>query len=128
MSNYDIQAALEHFRAKMAFTTGAHELEVLVNGDTDPDTYQVVDVRYARDFAAGHVPGAVNLPKGKWVNPRGLRRDATLYVYCYNQTCHLAADAAVALLEQGYRVVEVEGGWDTWVRNGSGIEVAAKSA
>lgn len=128
MTQYNFDKALEHFRARTAFTTGAHELEVLINSDTDPASYQVVDVRYPRDFAAGHVPGAINLPRGKWQDTRELRRDATLYVYCYNQTCHLAAEAAVALVEQGFRVVEVEGGWDTWVKYGSGIEVSARSA
>ena len=128
MIRYDIDRALDHFRARTTFTTGAHELDVLVASDTDPETYQVVDVRLPRDYASGHVPGAINLPRGKWQQPRSLRKDATVYVYCYNQTCHLAAEAAVALLEQGYRVIEVEGGWDTWVRNGSGIEVSARSA
>ena len=128
MNQYDFEKAGEFFRDKMAFTTGQHDLELLVDGKTDPETYQVVDVRYPRDFAAGHVPGAINLPKGKWRNPKGLDKDATLYVYCCNPTCHLAAEAAVELVAQGYRVVEVEGGWDTWVSNGYGIEVTARSA
>lgn len=128
MKHYDFSRAGEYFADKMAFTTGSHELELLVNSRASRDKYQVVDVRYPADFAIGHVPGAINLPKGKWRNPQGLNKDATLYLYCYNPTCHLAAEAAVELVAQGYRVVEVEGGWDTWVRNGYGIEVTAKSA
>ncbi len=128
MKQYDFEKASEYFRAKTSFTTGSHELELLVNSRKHPDTYQVVDVRYPADYAAGHVAGAINLPKGRWQNPQGLSKDATLYLYCYNQTCHLAAEAAVELVAQGYRVVEVEGGWDTWVKNGYGIEVTAKSA
>ncbi len=128
MSNYDFEKAFEYFSDKMNFTTGSHELEVLVNSKTNPAKYQVVDVRYPADFAAGHVPGAINLPKNKWANARGLNRDATVYVYCYNQTCHLAADAAVELVRQGFKVVEVEGGWDTWLKNGYAVEQTAKSA
>ena len=128
MRNYDFEKAFEYFSDKMAFTTGSHELEVLVNSKTSPAKYQVVDVRYPADFAAGHVPGAINLPKGKWTNVKGLNRDATLYLYCYNPTCHLAAEAAVELVRQGYKVVEVEGGWDTWVKNGYAVEQTAKSA
>lgn len=128
MKHYDSSRAADYFADKMAFTTGSHELELLVNSRANRDRYQVVDVRYPSDFAAGHVPGAINLPKGKWRNPQGLKQDATLYLYCYNPTCHLAAEAAVELVNQGYRVVEVEGGWDTWVKNGYGIEVTAKSA
>ena len=128
MSNYDLAKAQEFFRAKMAFTTGAHELAVLIDSKTDRSTYQVVDVRYPADFARSHVPGAINLPKGRWSNPKGLNKDATLYLYCYNQTCHLAAEAAVALSALGYRVVEVEGGFDTWLRNGSRTEASVRSA
>ena len=128
MKQYDHDKAGEFFRAKTSFTTGSHELEVLVNSRKNPATYQVVDVRYPADFAAGHVPGAISLPKGKWQQTKELNKDATLYLYCYSQTCHLAAEAAVELVAQGYRVVEVEGGWDTWVRNGYGIEVQVRSA
>ncbi|HSG64120.1 MAG TPA: rhodanese-like domain-containing protein [Gammaproteobacteria bacterium] len=128
MTSYDFSRASDFFKDRIAFTTGPHELKVLVEGNTDPATYQVVDVRYPADFAAGHVPGAVNLPNGRWRNPRGLDKNATLYLYCYNPTCHMAAAAAVELVAQGYRVVEVEGGWDTWVANGYRIERLAESA
>jgi rhodanese-related sulfurtransferase len=125
MNTYDVTEANRFFRAKTAFTTGVHELEVLINGKTDRSTYQVVDVRYPADFAKGRVPGAVNLPKGKWRNAQGLDKDATLYLYCYTPTCHLAAEAAVELTAQGYRVVEVEGGWERWLHDGFAVEQAA---
>lgn len=128
MTSYDFSCASDFFKDRIAFTTGPHELKVLVEGNTDPATYQVVDVRYPADFAAGHVPGAVNLPNGRWRHPRGLDKNATLYLYCYNPTCHMAAAAAVELVAQGHRVVEVEGGWDTWVANGYRIERLAESA
>jgi rhodanese-related sulfurtransferase len=126
--SYNLAEAREHFAARLAYTTGVHELEYLVNQGQGRNDYQVVDVRYPTDFAAGHVPGAVNLPKGKWQNAKGLRKDATLYVYCYDQTCHLAAEAALELLSQGYRVVEVEGGFDRWVAKGFRSESAAQAA
>lgn len=129
-TTYDFDRAQDYFRDRMTFTTGVHELEVLINGKTDQEAYQVVDVRYPADFAKARVPGAINLPKGKWRNPAGLNRDATLYLYCYNPTCHLAAEAALELTTQGFRVVEVEGGWETWVKNGYAVDetAAAKSA
>lgn len=116
MSNYDLDRAREHFKARVAYTTGVFELDYIVQHN--PGDAVVVDVRFPTDFAAGHVPGAISLPKGKWQNPKGLHKDATHYVYCYDQTCHLAAEAAVALTGQGYKVVEVEGGFDRWVEKG----------
>jgi rhodanese-related sulfurtransferase len=126
MSNYDLQQAQEYFRNKLAFTTGVHELEGIVlqnKGD-----FRVIDVRFPADYARGHVPGAVNLPRGKWQNARGLSKTGSNYLYCYNQTCHLATEAAVELSRQGYRVVEVEGGWAAWEANGYRIEQFAASA
>ncbi len=125
MSNYDYDRANRFFRDRVAFTTGTHELEVLIESGRDRESYQVVDVRYPADYAKSRVPGAINLPKGKWKNPTGLRKDATLYLYCYNPTCHLAAEAAVELTAQGYRVVEVEGGWSNWEANGYRQETQA---
>jgi rhodanese-related sulfurtransferase len=126
MSNYDTQQALDFFRARMTFTTGVHELDSLVQqGKGD---FRVVDVRFPSDFAKGHVPGAVSLPKGKWHTARGLTKEGLNYLYCYNQTCHLAAEAAIELAAQGYKVVEVEGGWAAWEANGYRIENAAQAA
>lgn len=117
MTAYDFDRAAQYFRDRLSFTTGVHELQVLITSDKRPENYQVVDVRYPADFATSRIPGAINLPKGQWKNVRVLDKDATIYLYCYTQTCHLAAQAAVELAAQGYKVVEVEGGWDTWVKS-----------
>jgi rhodanese-related sulfurtransferase len=126
MNSYDLRKAQEHFAARTAFTTGVHELSAIAqknHGDV-----VIVDVRMPSDYANGHVPGAINLPRGKWRNPKGLRPDAVHYVYCYDQTCHLAAEAAVALTRQGYKVIEVEGGWDRWQAKGLPAETATQVA
>ena len=130
MSNYDLAKAREHFASRLAFTTGVHELDYLVQHPQEQhgSDFTVVDVRFPRDFAAGHVPGAINLPKGKWQNAKGLRKDAVHYLYCYDQTCHLAVEAAVELTRQGYKVVEVEGGFDRWQTKGFRSESAAAAA
>lgn len=125
-ANYDTEQARRFFEQRSAFTTGTHELQVLLDGDTDPDSYRVVDVRFPDDHAKGHIPGAINLPMPKWDQPRHLEsvldRNATLYLYCYTPTCHLAAQAAAKLAAAGYRVVEVEGGWEDWVARGYPVE------
>ena len=130
MSNYDLTRAQEHFQSRLAFTTGVHELDFLVQQGKarNKSDFTVVDVRFPTDYAAGHVPGAINLPKGKWQNPKGLRKDAVHYLYCYDQTCHLAVEAAVELTRQGYKVIEVEGGFDRWQTKGFRSESAAAAA
>jgi rhodanese-related sulfurtransferase len=70
----------------------------------------------------GHVPGAVNLPNGRWQTATGLSRDKLNILYCYSQTCHLAAEAAVELTSRGYPVVEMEDGFEGWKASGYAIE------
>jgi rhodanese-related sulfurtransferase len=112
---YDIARAREHFTAKQSFTTGPHELLGMLDRKED---VVVVDVRFPTDFRKAHVAGAVNLPKGKWQSAAGLSKEKLNVLYCYNQTCHMAAEAALELLALGYPVVEMEGGFATWEANG----------
>jgi rhodanese-related sulfurtransferase len=107
----DPAKAKEYFEAKMAFTTGPVELERMMK---QGENIQVVDVRAAEDYAQGHIPGAVSLPKDQWPTLKGLRKDKTNVVYCYSQVCHLAATAALEFAGKGYPVMELEGGWRTW--------------
>ena len=103
--------AKEYFEAKMQFTTGPVELDRMIKQGED---INIVDVRAADDYAKGHIPCAINLPKENWSTLASLRKDKTNVIYCYSQTCHLAATAAVEFAEQGYPVMEMEGGFRTW--------------
>ena len=53
MKPYDLQKAKEYFQARVAFTTGVHELQVMT--ETGRGAASVIDVRYPADFAQGHV-------------------------------------------------------------------------
>lgn len=131
---YDFARAEAYFQDRLDFTTGTHELNVLITDQGNSGDYQIVDVRFPDDFARERIPGAINLPMPKWDNRRyleaHLRKDATIYLYCYTPTCHLAAQAAKKLAAAGYKAVEVEGGWQGWVEGGYDVErpAAAKSA
>ena len=84
-----------------------------------------MDVRESEDFAKGHIPGAVNIPKEEWNEPHGLARGKTNVVYCYSQQCHLAANACVRFATAGYPVMELEGGFETWKEHQLDIEEAS---
>jgi len=115
----DPQKAKEYFEAKMAFTTGPVELERMMK---QGENINIVDVRAAEDYAEGHIPGAVNLPKDKWQTLEGLRKDKTNVLYCYSQVCHLAATAAVEFASKGYPIMELEGGFCAWKEHDMEIE------
>ena len=122
---YDFAAASAYFAQKNAATTGPHELSGVLDRK---EPVVVVDVRFPSDFAKSHVPGAINLPKGKWGSANGLAKDRLNVLYCYDQTCHLAAEAARELVAQGYPVVEMEGGFAAWEAKSLPIVTAAPKA
>ena len=106
--------ALQYFEDKMAFTTGPIELSHALNEKQD---IVLVDVRAAEDFEQGHISGAVSLPRDKWTNPAGLRRDRLNIIYTYSHVCHLGAEACVELARQGFPVMEMDGGFVSWTRH-----------
>ena len=113
-------AARKFFEDKLAFTTGPVELDRWIK--TGEDNLVIVDVRAAEDFARGHIPGAIHLPKEKWDKPEGLSKDKTNVVYCYTQQCHLAANACVQFAGRDYPVMELEGGFEAWKESQLDIE------
>ena len=109
----DPQVALKYFQTKLDCTTGPIELSHWLKEGAQVN---VVDVRAASDYEKSHIPGAVNLPKEKWPTAQGLAKDKTNVLYCYSQTCHLAAGAAAEFAKKGFPVMELEGGFNTWER------------
>jgi rhodanese-related sulfurtransferase len=103
--------AKAYFENKLSFTTGPVELDRMIKEGAN---ITIVDVRAAEDFAKGHIPGAINLPKEKWDTFEGLHEQKVNIVYCYAQECHLAANAAFLFADRGYPVMELEGGFEGW--------------
>lgn len=118
---YDAARAKAFFDDKVAFTTGPVELEHMIKSGDD---IMVVDVREGDDYAKEHIPGAINIPRETWENPRGLQKQKTHIVYCYTQTCHLAAKACAVFVRKGYQVMEMEGGYAAWKSNEFEVERA----
>ena len=100
MQTQDTRQARDYFAQKLAFVTGPFELDGQIKRK-EPIT--IVDVRLPSDYRAGHIPGAINLPQGKWHTLAGLTKDRTAVIYCYSQTCKLAAAAAVEFASAGIR-------------------------
>ena len=107
--------AKEYFRNKMAFTAGPVQVSEWIE---EGAPICVVDVRAEEDYKKGHVPGAISLPKKHWGSLEGLRKDRNNILYCYSQTCHLAAAAALKFSRLDFPVVEMEGGFKAWSEHG----------
>ena len=85
----------------------------------------VIDVREADEYAAGHLPGAVNLPRGLLefrlsATPALEKRDLNVVLYC--KTSGRAALAAHSMQSMGYlNVVSIDGGYDAWLAAGKPV-------
>lgn len=97
--------------------------------EIDPETaknslekYLILDVREPAEFAAGHLPDAVNIPRGvlefKISNHSSFQNQpADILVYC--QTGGRSALATEALLKLGYtNAVSMAGGFNLWQASG----------
>ena len=82
----------------------------------------IVDVRETRDFVKGHVPGAINLPKGNWGKISGLKYEMKMIIYSYSRIGSLAVQAMQEFAKYGYSVIEMEGGFEAWKENTLPVE------
>jgi rhodanese-related sulfurtransferase len=107
--------AISRFEAGFRFETDCSDVhDAMTLGEAD---FVLLDVRSPNLFAAGHVPGAINLPHStidasrleEWAEP-------TLFVvYCAGPHCNGAARAALRLARLGRKVKLMAGGMTGWL-------------
>lgn len=75
----------------------------------------VLDVRPADEFAAGHLPDAINIPLRELRRRlRALPKDREIVAYCRGPYCVLAFEAAALLRRHGFKVRRLEDGFPEW--------------
>jgi rhodanese-related sulfurtransferase/DNA-binding transcriptional ArsR family regulator len=83
----------------------------------------VLDVRPPEEYAAGHVPGAVNVPLAELERCLGDCDPAKEVVaYCRGPWCVLAYEAVARLREKGVKARRLEGGLPEWRQAGLPVE------
>ena len=83
----------------------------------------VLDVRPAKEFAAGHLPGAINVPVenlGKRL--RKLPKGREVIAYCRGPYCLLSVDAVALLRTKGFKARRLEDGFPEWKASGLPVE------
>ncbi len=89
-----------------------------------PDAPLVLDVRSPEEFAAGHVPGAVNIPHDQ-VARRVSEIDDKRWVLVYCQSGRRAGIAEGVLADAGFDVRQMEGSWARWKAEDRPVAVPA---
>ncbi len=86
----------------------------------------VLDVRPPEEYAAGHVPGAVNIPLHELEQRlEELGKEQEIVAYCRGPHCVLAFDAVARLREKGLKARRLEDGYPEWKTAGLPIEKSA---
>jgi rhodanese-related sulfurtransferase len=116
-------AAAAHFEASFAFEADCWDVHDAMSGG-DPG-FVLLDVRSPELYAAGHVPGAVNLPHRRIVerNLEDYPAQTLFVVYCAGPHCNGADRGAVRLARLGRPVKKMIGGVEGWRDEGFDLEV-----
>ena len=83
----------------------------------------VLDVRPPEEYAAGHVPGAVNIPLTQLEQHLSeLDSDHEVVAYCRGPHCVLAFDAVARLRKKGIKARRLQDGFPEWKQAGLPVE------
>lgn len=85
----------------------------------------VLDVRPAEEYAAGHLPGALNIPLSELeAKLESLDAGKEVIAYCRGPHCILAFDAVARLRKQGRAARRLDGGLPEWRCAGLPVETS----
>jgi rhodanese-related sulfurtransferase len=114
--------AVAYFAARLAHHADVSDVHAAMTGG-DPG-FVLVDSRGQAAWEQAHIPGAVHLPTDRIATEAaGLLDPATPVVtHCWGPGCDGATRAALALARLGYRVKEMIGGIEYWIREGLPVQ------
>ena len=127
-----IRTVAEHHVADVdrlinTFLTVKDDLEPIPRDEllarVEDDLVTVIDVRPPEEYAAGHVPGALNIPLSELekhldeFNP-----EQEIVAYCRGPHCVLAFDAVAKLRDQGLKARRLQDGYPEWKTSGLPVE------
>ena len=83
-----------------------------------------LDVREPKEFKSGHLPGAINIPRGLAefkIDKSVKNKDTKIFIYC--KSGGRALLTAANLIKMGYKnIVNIEGGWEAWMKSGYPVD------
>ncbi|HEU4350509.1 MAG TPA: metalloregulator ArsR/SmtB family transcription factor [Burkholderiales bacterium] len=85
----------------------------------------VLDVRPAEEFAAGHLPGAINVPLEKLESYLSkLPKRKEVVAYCRGPYCLMSFEAVEKLRSRGWRARRLQDGFPEWRAAGLPVETS----
>jgi rhodanese-related sulfurtransferase len=113
----DIDAAIEHFAAKLRYETDPSDVAA---AQTAGEHFVLVDSRGHAAWHQGRAVGAIHLPTAEIVDRAAaeIASGTPVVVYCWGPGCNGSTKAALHFSRLGYEVREMIGGFEYWAREG----------
>lgn len=110
--------AAAFFAAQLTFQTDVSDVHAALESG-DPG-FVLVDSRGSAAWEQGRIPGSVHLPTAEIPARASTLLDPAwpIVTYCWGPGCDGSTRSALALALQGYRVKEMLGGIEYWIREG----------
>jgi len=120
--DFTAQKAEKTAQSGIAVLTPAEALSALKAG-----THQFVDARDPDEFAAGHIPGALNVSAESLAlgqaDISGLAKDRPIVIYCGSTSCDKSDELARALKSLGFTNLAVmPDGFEGWLAAAGPVE------
>jgi rhodanese-related sulfurtransferase len=117
--------AVAHFAARLSFETDVSDVHADL--ESGVQGIVVVDSRSPESWEQGHLPHALHLPTAEIAvrAPELIPAGAVVVTYCWGPGCNGATRAALEFARVGYRVKEMIGGFEYWVREGFPVRTAS---
>jgi len=116
----------------LKFLSAGKEIPVLSTSDAfkifKEKLVQFIDARGPDEFAAGHIPGATNIPYDSVSLPKyvdilsKIERDRRIVVYCNTHLCIVSKIGAEGIIFNGFRRVIIAEGYWRWKEMGHPVK------
>jgi rhodanese-related sulfurtransferase len=115
-------AAQKHFQSKLSFETDVWD--VMTDLERGRSDFVVIDVRSRADFDARRIAGAIHLAYRSMgaETTAHLPKHKVMVTYCSGPGCNGSTKGALKLASLGFRVKEMIGGLEYWIKEGGPLE------
>lgn len=114
---------VKFYENKLAFEIDAFDLFKAVRSGED---IVIVDARDDDAYEMEHIPTSINMPHIdiNSDNTNDFSKEALYVTYCDGNGCNASTKAALKFASLGFKVKELQGGLDWWVKDGYSTEGA----
>lgn len=117
-----LDASMDYMLSPKVVVTASSLHTDLNDGVTNNDPF-LLDIRGFEDYAAGHVPGSINIPFLSVFANESLEKlpvDEQIVVICY--TGHTASQATALLNAAGFDAIALKWGFEGWSNDGKAFD------